>query len=145
MKLLKVYVSDDFKKLVDQIARTVGMSTSSFIGTLLKESLAGLDGNTNTEVPEELSAATEHKSADQTEPVVVSPFLEDYKEEMSRIEEQIDSMCYYIAQNKYQLVSDDVMQSLHEKLDEIGTLFAAIYKKCCKEEDLTTKRMKGDR
>ena len=168
MKVLKVYVDDDFKELVDQTARAVDMNTSSFAGTLMREALAGIGSNSDKDAQDKTFASVTRKTSDhikkkcselsvtqeqyidsliyeKPEPVVVSPFLEDYKDEMSRIEEQIDSMCYYIAQNKYQLVSDDTMQSLHEKLDEIGTLFAAIYKKCSKEENLTINRMKGNR
>ena len=173
MKLIKVYVADDFKDLVDEKAKKSNMKTSSFAGALIKHGMEVVqDGqldecdtpHTNNPVRitfnketsghikercKELGVSPEQYIDsliyEKPEPVVVSPFLEDYKEEMSRIEEQIDSMCYYITQNEYQLVSDDVMQSLHEKLDEIGTLFAAIYKKCSREENLTIKRKKGHR
>ena len=49
MKLLKVYVDDDFKDLVGEEAQKAGMNTSSFSGALIKRGIEGIQNGQPTE------------------------------------------------------------------------------------------------
>ena len=163
MKLLKVYVDDDFKDLVSDEARKVGMNTSSFSGALIKRGIEGIQSGqpTENEAPHangpvhvrlgksdsdyvkrrcnELGLTPEQYItcliADEGNPSVILDFFESYKETYTSVKNDIRQVCHRILKDEGSYSSDDV-KLLVDKLEEVRSIFKTLFRECIKTRQI---------
>ena len=173
MKLLKVYVDDDFKDLVGEEAQKAGMNTSSFSGALIKRGIEGIQNGQPTEndAPHadnpvhirlnkadsdyvkrrcnELGLTPEQYLSrlirDEGSPTINVDSLESYKETYSSVTNDIRQVCHRILKNEESAVSSDDVKLLTDKLEEVRSIFKILFHECVKTQHVLLVALKKGR
>ena len=164
MKLLKVYVDDDFKDLVSDEARKAGMNTSSFSGALIKRGIEGIQSGqpTENEAPHangpvhvrlgkadsdyvkrrcnELGLTPEQYITrlirDEGNPSVIFDLFESYKGTYSAVTNDIRQVCHRILKAEGSYVSSDDVKLLAGRLEEVRSIFKTLFRECIKTRQI---------
>ena len=158
MKLIKVYVSDDFKSEIDDAARKQGINTSKFAGSLMKsgmmlrrtkkpdvstklakDSLIGVNSEDAERIENQCKAlgisSEEYISSllnKDTDISVNIEFLEDFRNDYREIKDDIRNISYLISHDDEQQISEAMVSKLNESIQSLSKIFADIQHECIK-------------